>query len=200
MRHDLLSLRCRGLHAPPISKAEELVAGLPELTLWAEVELIAHLIGGGYRLPALTGAMIGQLPALDPRTMQCAVSAAVHCSVDARYGLLAEFTIQPAGRHLSSALVTTVARSRQESPGQPVSRECGRLEPDFQAGQRRFIDLIAELSDSGPHTVVPDRVASEGRRRGAAGLCDGTASAQALEVLRNHRWATYDRQQELYWG
>ena len=104
-----------------ISKAEELVAGLPELTLWAEVELIAHLIGGGYRLPALTGAMIGQLPALDPRTMQCAVSAAVHCSVDARYGLLAEF-YDPSllGRHRNSS---PCHHSRPKPPG--ISRSTG---------------------------------------------------------------------------
>lgn len=184
-----------------ISMAEELAAGLPELTLWVEVELIAHLIGGGYQLPALTGAMVDQLRALDPRTAQCAVAASVHRSVDARYGPLAEF-YDPSllGEHLSSALVATVARSRQEAPGRPASRECGQLEPDFQAGQRRFVDLIAELSSGEPGTMISSRVASEGRRRGALSLDDGTDVAQALKVLRNHRWATYDRQHALYWG
>ena len=184
-----------------ISRAEELAAGLPELTLWVETELIAHLIGGGYQLPALTGVMIEQLRDLDPRTAQCAIAAAVHRSVDARYGPLAEF-YDPSllGEHLSSVLVTTVARSHQEAPGRPASRECGRLEPDFQAGQRRFVDLIAELSSREPGTMIPSQVASEGRRRGSSSLCDGTDAAQALEVLRNHRWATYDRQQALYWG
>ena len=184
-----------------ISRAEELVTALPELTLWVETELIAHLIGGGYQLPALTGVIVEQLRDLEPRTVQCAVAAGVHRSVDARYGPLAEF-YDPSllGEHLSSALVTTLARSRQETSGRPLSRECDRLEPDFQAGQRRFIDLIAELSSKEPGTMIPSRVAAEGRRRGASSLRDGTTAAQALKVLRNHPWATYAGQQALYWG
>jgi hypothetical protein len=184
-----------------ISRAEELTAALPDLTLWVETELIAHLIGGGYQLPAATGVMVEQLRDLDPRTVQCAVAAGVHRGVDARYGPLAEF-YDPSllGEHLSSAVVKTLARSRQQAPGRPVPRECDRLEPDFQAGQRRFVDLIAELTSREPGTMIPSRVASEGRRRGASSLRDGTAAAQALEVLRNHRWATYAGQQALYWG
>jgi hypothetical protein len=145
--------------------------------------------------------MIEQLRDLEPRTAQCAVAATVHRSVDARYGPLAQF-YDPSllGEHLSSALVATVARIRQETTGRPVPRECGRLEPDFQAGQRRFIDLIAELSSAEPGTLTSSRVAAEGRRRGASSLRDGTAAAQALEILRNHPWATYDRQHALYWG
>jgi len=184
-----------------ISTAEELVAALPELTLWVEAELIAHLIGGGYRLPALAGTMLEQLRALDARTMQCAVASVVHRSVDARYAPLAEF-YDPSmlGEHLSSAVAGTVARCSEETPGRPVSRECDRLEPEFQAGQRRFVDLIVALSSIEPGAVIPDQLAHEGRRRGASRLGDGITAAQALEVLRNHRWATYAAQQTLYWG
>jgi hypothetical protein len=184
-----------------ISRAEELAASLPELTLWVEAELIAHLIGGGYQLPALTSVMAGQLRGLDPRTVQCAVASVVHRSIDARYGPLAEF-YDPSllGEHLSSAVVTTAARSHEEAPGRAVLRECDRLEPDFQAGQRRFVDLIAGLRSEEPEAIVEGQVASEARRRGASGLHDGMTAAQALEVLRNHRWATYDRQLALYWG
>lgn len=184
-----------------ISAAEELAAALPELTLWVETELVAHLIGGGYRLPALTGAMAEQFRDLDSRTAQCAVASVVHRSVDARYGPLAEF-YDPSllGEHLSSAAAGTVTRCREDAPGQGASRECDRLEPDFQAGQRRFVDLIVALTSMEPGAVIPGQLAHEGRRRGAARLEDGTTAAQALEVLRNHRWATYDRQQALYWG
>jgi hypothetical protein len=184
-----------------ISAAEELTAALPELTLWVEAELIAHLIGGGYRLPALTGVLAEQFRDLDPRTAQCAVASVVHRSVDARYGPLAEF-YDPGllGEHLSSAAAGTVARCRDEDPGRPASRECDRLEPDFQAGRRRFVDLIAALTNMEPGAVIPGPLAQEGRRRGASRLGDGTTAAQALELLRNHRWATYDRQQALYWG
>ena len=34
-----------------IGTADEVAADLPELTLWVETELIAHLIGGGFQLP-----------------------------------------------------------------------------------------------------------------------------------------------------
>jgi hypothetical protein len=184
-----------------ISAAEELAAALPELTLWVEAELIAHLIGGGYRLPALTGDLAEQFRDLDPRTAQCAVASVVHRSIDARYGPLAEF-YDPGllGEHLSSTAAGTVTRWREEAPGRPASRECDRLEPDFQAGQRRFVDLIVTLTSMEPGAVIPVQLASEGRRRGAARLGDGSTAAQALEVLRNHRWATYDCQQVLYWG
>jgi Helicase HerA, central domain len=184
-----------------ISAAEELAATMPELTLWVEAKLIAHLIGGGYLLPALTGTMLEQLRALDARTVQCAVASVVHRSINARYAPLAEF-YDPSmlGEHLSSAAAGTVARCSEETPGRPVSRDCDRLEPEFQAGRRRFIDLIAALSSMEPGAVIPDQLAREGRRRGASRLGDGTTAAQALEVLRNHRWATYAAQQTLYWG
>lgn len=184
-----------------ISAAEELVVALPDLTLWIEAELIAHLIGGGYRLPAVTGVIAEQFRDLDPRTAQCAIASVVHSSVDARYGPLAEF-YDPSllGEHLSSAAVGTVTRWREEAPGQPHSRECDRIEPDFQAGQRRFVDLIAALNSTEPEAVIPSELAGEGRRRGASRLGDGITAAQALQVLRNHSWATYARQQELYWG
>jgi hypothetical protein len=60
--------------------------------------------------------------------------------------------------------------------------------------------VIAEVSSSEPGTVIPRPVASEGRRRGASGPRDGTAVAPALEVLRDHRWAAFDRQPVLYRG
>jgi hypothetical protein len=184
-----------------ISRAEELVDGLPELTLWVEIELIAHLIGGGYQLPAPPSAIIENLRALDPRTAQCAIASMVHRGVNARYGPLAEF-FDPGllGEHLSSAALMTAALSHHEVLGRAVPRECNRLEPDFQAGQRRFVDLIAELNNREPGTLIPSQLASEARRRGAWSLGDRTSVAQALEVMRSHRWATFDRQQALYWG
>jgi len=184
-----------------ISTAEEVAADLPELTLLVETELIAHLIGGGYQLPAPTGAMVGQLRTLDARTLQCAVAAVVHRSIDARYPLLAEF-YDPSllGGHLISTVVGAVARSNDNPPRLAVAGDCDRLDPGFQAGQRRFVDLIAELSRLEPDTATPSQVATEGRRRGASSLSEGTTAARALEVLRDHPWATYDRQLTLYWG
>ncbi|WP_195911286.1 ATP-binding protein [Streptomyces kaniharaensis] len=184
-----------------ISTAEELAAALPELTLWLEAELITHLIGGGYKLPVLTGTMFEQLRALDPRTVQCTVASVVHGSIDARYGPLAEF-YDPGllGEHLSSAAIGAVDRCRAEAPCWPATRQCDRSEPEFQAGQRRFIDLLEELGSMEPGAVIPNWLAQEGRRRGASRLGDRSTAAQALEVLRNHRWATYAGQQTLYWG
>jgi Helicase HerA, central domain len=184
-----------------ISAAEELAAALPELTVWVETELVAHLIGGGYRLPAVTGAIAEQFRDIDPRTAQCAVASAVHRGVDARYGPLAEF-YDPGrlGEHVSSAVAGTVTRWREEAPDRPASRECDRLEPDYQAGQRRFVDLIAAVSSMEPGAAIPGELAREGRRRGASRLGDGMTAAQALGVLRSHPWATYASQQALYWG
>jgi hypothetical protein len=51
-----------------------------------------------------------------------------------------------------------------------------------------------------PGARIPGQLAREGRRRGASRLEDGITAARALDVLRNHRWATYERQQALYWG
>ena len=184
-----------------ISRAEELVDGLPELTLWVEVEIIAHLIGGGYQLPAPPGAIIEQLRALDERTTQCAIASMVHRSVNARYALLAEF-YDPAllGTHLSAAIISTARDGHEQAAGGPPNHMCARIEPAFQAGQRRFVDLIVRLLELPPETVTPNEVALEGRRRGAAGLADGLGVAQAMTMLRDHPWATYERQQALYWG
>ncbi len=107
---------------------------------------------------------------------------------------------------MSAAAVTTVTRYRQGAPGrpgepgQPLLRACDGIEPDFLAGQRRFVDLIEDLTAMPPAAVVSDRLVSTARARGAAGIADGVTAAHAIEMLRSHRWSTYASQQALYWG
>ena len=184
-----------------ISAADEVAAASPQLALWLDAELVAHLIGGGYQLPAPGGAVFDPFRGAEPRTVECAIATLVHRGVDARYRALAEF-YDPGllGRHVTSAANRAVTRYLHGAPGEPATRECDGAEPAFQADQRRFVDLIVALTAMPPDAVISDELGASARERGARAIATGTTAARALELLRAHPWATYAGQRELYWG
>lgn len=174
-----------------IRRAESIVDAHPALVVWVEAEVAAHLIGGGLGLGPPMAPWLADVADTGQRAVQCAVAAAVDAAIDNRYTLLREF-YDPLnlGHHLTNRIAALLL-------GEDDPSGCTADENDWQAGQRRWVDIIAALQDP---DLDPERqhplTAKWEAERGV--LVRGASLAEQLAGLRAR--STYPRQRELYLG
>jgi hypothetical protein len=179
-----------------IAHAEEMLVENPSLSVWAEAQVAAHIIGGGYVLSA-TPALMTLAATTGARLATCTLSVALHRAITSRYALLAQF-YDPSllGKHLRDAANETLHKARA---GQPPKSLCTGPEPSYQAGKRRFVDLLEQLDADQLESLEP-ALSHEIERRARVTLPPGTSPATAASLLREHPWSRYAQQHKLYWG
>ncbi len=114
----------------------------PQLTLWAELSVVAHLTG--WDMPRPSPAFLASLRSMGARQRDCAISHAVDVAVAARVPAIAT-RVSPAvvAAHVAGALRQVVTDGK---PG------CAVEEPQYLAPPYRWMLVRAELRATAPGT------------------------------------------------
>jgi hypothetical protein len=111
-----------------------------QITLWAELVILAHL--AGQPMPQPAPAFADALQSIDPRLRDCALGYAVDAAVTARIGVISS-RVSPAA--LSAHTVTSM---RQAISG--LASDCMGDEPEFLAPPFRWAPVRAALRSAPP--------------------------------------------------
>jgi hypothetical protein len=176
-------------------RAGEELATDPHLLLWVEVALVAHVLGEphlGRPRPGWLADTRRRLR-LERRTVECAFAGLAQAAVESRYPFLVDFfRPEDLAMHLAAA---TVHDYLQEAGPHP----CGAEDWRWQAGRRRFHDVLVALQDDVATGGGPHPLTDNWRRERSLDL-RGTSSAEQLDNLRRHPVASYPHQRALLRG
>jgi hypothetical protein len=176
-------------------RAGEELATDPRLLLWVEVAVVAHVLGephlGRPRRDWLADTR-GRLCS-DRRTLECAFAGLAQAAVESRYPFLVEFyRPEDLAIHVAAATVHDYLQA-------PGAHPCGAEEWRWQAGRRRFHDVLVALQDDAPAGGGPHALTDIWRRERSLDL-HGATCAEQLQSLRRHPVASYPHQRALLRG
>lgn len=158
-------------------RAAEVASAAPEIVLWTELVVLAHVLG--LQVPRVAGDLLERLRSSSRRSVDCELGFAADRAVGARYSYLSAFYApEDFGRHLVAAL-----RSQVDGTDDACS---GRDHVRWQAGVHRWTDVQSALQRllkaspaAGPHRDTP--------AWGARGLrLDAPDAAGQLRLLKTH--------------
>jgi hypothetical protein len=147
----------------------------PELVLWVELLIAAHLVGEP--VPRPTTAWLGNLLAQhDPALLRAALGYRIRAGIDNRYaGLAAHYQPDLLADHL------TLVVDHQLGNG---TQACAAAEHHWQAGRFRWIDVLRALQDIPEPDGLPHPDTAAWALRGLR--LTGRNRASQLAELRAH--------------
>jgi hypothetical protein len=207
-RTDLPLLGVRSAACPAVCRADPcradrlgraglVVEGLPDVVLWCELAVVAHLtgnIGPVLRSDVLHRMSVEVQALCDPlnddeeqRLLACALASVIQRSVSLRRAWLAEY-FDPAAfaEHLRERLSAALLSKPVEAPA----------DPRWQAGAYRFVDVWRSLSSREP---VPPKAVKEWRAARGIDVPDGSREERAAYV-RTALPMTFARTLDLLYG
>ena len=173
-------------------RAAHLGESSPELVLWCEVILLAHVMGmRGVRMPS--DSWVRHQVADDRRTVECALAEAIQASVSDRYRYLVEFyPPEDLAVHVMAVLMHRLLPDDADDP-------CGVDEVSWAAGSQRWVDILESLRDDDGDREKPHRDTKQWRLERGLDLRGPARDAQLAELLA-HPWTHYEHQQKMYRG